>query len=359
MEFNLESLISAKFPVEGTYDIVNATSNVEFSSVLDIGFGSGGASTYFALEGKKVTAIGLEVESYNYPKELLDKFDVTILETTFEDFQSEEKYDAIWASHVLEHSLNVGFFLNKCKELLTDQGWLFICVPLYKDNVVGGHVSNGWNIGQLMYNLLLTGFDIKNGHFIHHGYSVCGFVQKAKTPLPNLRMDIGDIETTSEFWPIEAKQGFSGMIKEVNWFADFRLFENGVTRVKTLESELSKSREQLRQLGEKVELQQNKILELDNKNKESSRKNFILQKDLENLTNFNSLKVEQLLASVKEEVFEEKKLLSDKPISKKNKRDYFNIYRSSALPKLLQPIKRVPILGSLLLWMKRDVVGWG
>jgi hypothetical protein len=124
----------------------------------------------------------------------------------------------IWASHVLEHQQNIEIFLTKCRSLLSDDGWFCVMVPPYKEQVVGGHATNGWNIGQLMYNLLLTNFDIKNGHFIRHGYNICAFVKKSKQPLPPIKMSIGDIEKTQDLWPIKVKQGFNGNIKEINWF---------------------------------------------------------------------------------------------------------------------------------------------
>lgn len=153
----------------------------------------------------------------------MDEGDVRLEEITFESFMPDRQFDAIWASHVIEHVPNPGAFLEKIHQILSDDGWLFILVPKFKHNVVGGHISTGWNTGQLMYNLLLSGFDIKNGHFINHGYSVCAFVRKAATPLPELRMDRTDIETTKDLWPMPVHHGFDGDIKSVNWFDDFDL----------------------------------------------------------------------------------------------------------------------------------------
>lgn len=182
MKFELNDLLKINFMVDGNFDLINATSNLNFDSVLDIGLGEGGASTF---NGKDVTSLGLEIDSYNYPKELFKKLDVEVVETTFDDFQTDKKFGAIWASHVLEHVLNTGLFLEKCKDMLSEKGWLMIMVPPYKNQVVGGHINNGWNMGQLMYNLLLTGYDIKNGHFIKHGYNLCAFVQKSKEKFKN------------------------------------------------------------------------------------------------------------------------------------------------------------------------------
>jgi hypothetical protein len=125
-------------------------------------------------------------------------------------------------SHILEHTLNVGFFLEKARSMLQNEGWLFVVVPPFKQNIVGGHVTPGWNIGVLMYVLLMSRFDIKNGHFIRHGYNICGFVKKLNCELPDLRLDEGDIEMTKDFWPIEVYQGFDGNLESVNWFDSFR-----------------------------------------------------------------------------------------------------------------------------------------
>lgn len=226
MHYELSDGLRFNFPVQGNFDVIRSTKNLEFESVLDVGFGQGGASIYFALNGKSVTAIGLDIDSYNYPSELLNRLGVNVVDASLETFNLEKKFDAIWASHVLEHSLNTGHFLQKCRELLSDGGWLFLMVPPYKSQVVGGHVNTGWNIGQLMYNLLLCGFDIKNGHFKKHGYNLCAFVRKTNQTLPLLRMDAGDIEATKDYWPIDVYQGFEGDVSEVNWFSDFENYEN-------------------------------------------------------------------------------------------------------------------------------------
>lgn len=237
MEIDFKELLSLKFNIDGTFDAANSALNLDGDSVLDIGLGNGGASLLFALNGRQVTSIGLDLESYRYPKSLLKKLNVDIRNISFEDFFSEESFDIIWASHVLEHTLNVGYFLEKCRSLLNENGWLCVLVPPHKHKVVGGHVSNGWNLGQLMYVLLLSGFDIKTGHFIKIDYSLCAFVQKSKIPLPDLRMDRGDIEATADFWPIDVYQGFNGNIKSVNWFKKFNRYELHKTRILNLEED--------------------------------------------------------------------------------------------------------------------------
>ena len=213
--------IDSLFPIPGNYDLAKAASNLNFSTILDVGFGRGGASIFFAVNGKQVSAIGLETDSYAYPKELFRLLGISTAEVEFLNLPNTSNYDAIWMSHVLEHTLDVGAFLRKAWQLLADDGWLFVMVPPYKSAIVGGHVTTGWNLGQLMYGLLLCGFDIKSGHFIKHGYNLCAFVRKTNQKLPSLRYDIGDIEATAHLWPIAAAQGFNGDLQQVNWFANF------------------------------------------------------------------------------------------------------------------------------------------
>lgn len=217
--------IESLFQIPYNFDIITYTDNINFKSVLDVGFGKGGASLYFASKGKEVTSLGLNINSYEYPKEQFKEYGIVTKDSEFLSFKSDKKFDAIWMSHVLEHTLNVGLFLDHAKDLLSDEGWLFIMVPPYEGLVCGGHLTTGWNIGHLMYTLLVSGFNIKDGHYIKIGYNVCAFVQKSKTALPQLRCDYGDLNTTSEQWPLyiinqgqEQGEHIDGNVSDFNWF---------------------------------------------------------------------------------------------------------------------------------------------
>jgi SAM-dependent methyltransferase len=48
---------------------------------------------------------------------------------TAEDFETSEKFDIIWSSHVFEHVLKPNFVLNKLKNYLKEEGVLFLEVP--------------------------------------------------------------------------------------------------------------------------------------------------------------------------------------------------------------------------------------
>jgi len=127
-------------------------------------------------------------------------------------------FDVVWACHVLEHQRNVGLFLDNVYNILKDDGVLCVCVPPLKHNIVGGHVSL-WNMGILMYNLVLAKFDVKNGKFKKSGYNIFGMCHKNSHPLPNLIFDKGDIEALHDHWNDCAKfrQNSNGDIDSANW----------------------------------------------------------------------------------------------------------------------------------------------
>lgn|GEM_PF-2219530 len=187
-------------------------------SILEIGIGTGEATKYFVESGLHVTATGLNIESYGLDAEEYKRMSVDIVDCTVEELPFQDSaFDACWMSHVLEHTMNPGIALQNVRRVLKDGGWLFVIVPPYKSKVVGGHVLTGWNIGQLMYLLLLNRFDVKNGHFVKHGYNICAFVRKSEIELPRLYSDIGDIEMLGNYWPQPFSHGFDGDIEAVNW----------------------------------------------------------------------------------------------------------------------------------------------
>lgn len=205
------------------------------STICDVGMGKGQISDYLAGKGYKVTGTGLEFASYGIMKDEWKKKGIDVVECMIDDMPFDsESFDAVLACHIFEHVGNMQKALKECHRVIKNGGWLLIFIPPYTDQILGGHINTGWNLGQLIYVLLLNGFDVKSGKFIHYGGNLCGFVKKTNAMLPPLRGDKGDIhilnkENLFPFKIIERNginDAFEGSrIASVNW-PDAKFFIN-------------------------------------------------------------------------------------------------------------------------------------
>lgn len=175
---------------------------MDFTTVLDIGSGDGFHAQKMRKAGKRVTTLDIN-----------GKADINC---SFDQMPLTRFYDAVWACHVLEHQPNVGNFLKKCFAVLDNNGIMAVTVPPRKDAIVGGHLTL-WNAGLLLYNMVIAGFDCSQAMVKTYGYNISVIVRKKKAALPQLAYDNGDIERLSHFFPFVAKQGFDGVINQLNW----------------------------------------------------------------------------------------------------------------------------------------------
>lgn len=176
---------------------------LDFASVLDIGCGYGRHSRELLKAGKTVTSIDIKSD---YKEAIVGDYLNTHL----------PRSDLVWASHILEHQLNVNLFLKKCRNETNEHGYIAIVVPPLKHEIVGGHVTL-WNAGLVMYNLVLAGYSCKNAIIKEYGYNILVIAQAEEFKLPSLHYDRGDIELIKEYLPEGYNyQGFNGNIKELN-----------------------------------------------------------------------------------------------------------------------------------------------
>ena len=213
--------------MKNIFELLEEAPLAHLKTFLDIGMGKGQILKWLSERKKICTGIGVEMESYGANiEELKYKYDISIVECNAEKMPFKDKFfDGIIMSHVLEHCLNVELVLKEAKRVLSNSGWLFVFVPPHENIVCAGHLNAGWSVGQLMYVLLVNGYDVKNGKFIQYGYNVCAFVQKNNIPLPLLRGDKGDIYILQKNGyfplPIKSKDGldddYFGNIKSINW----------------------------------------------------------------------------------------------------------------------------------------------
>lgn len=178
--------------------------HLNVTSVLDVGCGDGFHSKKFIEAGKKVTSTDL------------GNFYSPIVRGFYEELEFEP-HDLTWASHVLEHQLNVNNFLKKLRKDTKDSGYTCVTVPPLKSAIVGGHVSL-WNAGLLLYNLVLAGFNCKNAHIRKYHYNITVIAQADNFDLPsNLKYDTGDVNKLKPWLPDFCGEKFDGDIVEWNW----------------------------------------------------------------------------------------------------------------------------------------------
>lgn len=184
-----------------------------FVTVLDIGSGEGKHSDMLESEGKKVTSIDFGKSIY-FEKRSENH---NCIFGDYYNYNFEEQFDAIWASHVLEHQPNPNLFLKKIHKDLKEGGILAITVPPLKHEIVGGHVTL-WNAGLLMYQLIIAGFDCRDISIKSFGYNIgVVLIKKSILNYPDLSYDSGDIMKLCEYFPEGTTEPFNGDIKELNW----------------------------------------------------------------------------------------------------------------------------------------------
>ncbi len=220
----IQRLMSKKLPVlpkefldlptsqHGLYKLI---SDFAFDSVLDIGSGAGEHALVFKKHGKKVTA--LDFGTSVYAQESHDNYTgISKVTIDFNAYETEEKYDCIWASHVLEHQSNPGAFIRKCMDLTKENGLICITVPPLKHEIVGGHLTL-WNAGLLLYQLVFNGLDCQNASICSYGYNITIIVKKKLRDNVDLDYDSGDIRKLKAFFPSFIDEPFNGIIKQWNW----------------------------------------------------------------------------------------------------------------------------------------------
>lgn len=105
-------------------DIIRYANICESSRILEIGCGTGNATFPFILTGAKVTAVELGAKLSAFTRQrFLDRRNFDIVNNRFEDYQTNEKYDLIFAATSL-HWISPEYAYTRCKELLREGGVL-------------------------------------------------------------------------------------------------------------------------------------------------------------------------------------------------------------------------------------------
>lgn len=185
----------------------------EFNTILDVGSGPGIHTRIFKEFGKDVFA----VDACGASTMRMDRLEKPDLIGDYNEMLFDNKFDAVWCCHVLEHQRNVGQTIDKLFHDLKDSGVLAITVPPFKAELVGGHLSL-WNPGLLIYNLVIAGNDCSDARIKKYGYNISVLVHKRLIDLPrDLVGGRGDLEMLSELFPFKVHQDVNGEISSANW----------------------------------------------------------------------------------------------------------------------------------------------
>ena len=132
-----------------------------YKTALDIGSGAG-------VHTQILRAVGLEVFQ-------LDKYsDKAEYKVDFIEHNLDRKFDIVFCSHVIEHQRNVGSFLDKIFDVMSDDGLLILSAPKHAaETLIGGHL-NCFFTSYFIQHLIHAGFDLKNGKFLS-----CGGIENA------------------------------------------------------------------------------------------------------------------------------------------------------------------------------------
>jgi len=126
-------------------------------SILELGPADGLSTSEYFTEDRKITLVeGSQI----FCEKLMNKFDLQVHNSTFESFNTNEKYSNIIASHILEHVEDPIYIMTKYINFLKPGGRFLISVP----NANSFHRVLGVKMNKISHIKQLTESDIRIGH---------------------------------------------------------------------------------------------------------------------------------------------------------------------------------------------------
>ena len=133
---DLDNIIKLDFETRhGRYFLNQWKSHFEYckeffgfsKKLLEIGPGPGMSLRMFEEEGFVVTGVDANEHCVEFLNSKLKKG--KCIHGFIEDIEINEKFGVIWISHCLEHTPKPHELLKKCKNLLSDSGFIFVAIP--------------------------------------------------------------------------------------------------------------------------------------------------------------------------------------------------------------------------------------
>lgn len=193
----------------GVHTILRLLSSYQFHTVLDIGSGEGEHKRFLEYFGKEVYSVDI-LKDADYVGD-------------FMDVELDRQFDVVWCSHVLEHQRNVGLFLDKIFNSLSEDGILAITVPVHpRERIISGHLTS-WGVPLLCYNLIMAGFDCSKAQILGT-FELGLIVRKKLADHQELRCasahgaDAGvEFLEIEKFFPFPVQQGLEINGGQFNW----------------------------------------------------------------------------------------------------------------------------------------------
>lgn len=129
-------------------------------SMLELGLGHGYSTEYFAKTFQRYRVVEGSQEMIDRFRERFDVEGVDIVQGYFEDFETDERYDAIGMGFVLEHVDDPAAIIRRYARYLSPGGSIYIAVP----NAQSLHRRLGHAAGLLSDIHSLSSADLEFGH---------------------------------------------------------------------------------------------------------------------------------------------------------------------------------------------------
>lgn len=146
------------------YKIIEISNFLKGENMLDLGCGVGTMTYAFSKNFKRIVGLDGSKIKIRKANKINSAPNIEYVCALFDEYNTNEKFDFIISTNVLEHLDKRKSFLKKAKNMLSKKGLLAITVP----NALGLHKRIGKKMGIIRNFYALTKEDISKGHKINY-----------------------------------------------------------------------------------------------------------------------------------------------------------------------------------------------